>query len=133
MLMAYTNSKDQELVARMASAQSDCGLLCSSVYYIVFIDYVIGNASLFVGIYNSRILLSRFPRHSIKFFEISVPRHIRFAELRKTLFEQSHLTNIYVIYWTLEVRGILKMLWIRENCSLGAISPLFHNIFFAYC
>ena len=56
MLMAYTNSEDPELIARKASAQSDCGLLCSSVYYIVPIDYVIGNASLFVGIVDSRYL-----------------------------------------------------------------------------
>ena len=34
--------------------------------------------------------------------KISEPRHIRFAELRKKLFEQPHLTNIYVI-------GLLKL------------------------
>ena len=33
-------------------------------------------------IYN-RLSLSRIPRDSLKYFEISVPRHIRFAELRK--------------------------------------------------
>ena len=38
--------------------------------------------------------LSLIPRDSIKYFEISVPGHIRFAELRKKLFEQLHLTNI---------------------------------------
>ena len=32
----------------------------------------------------------------ILYFEISIPRHIRFAELRKTKFEQPHLTNIYM-------------------------------------
>ena len=31
----------------------------------------------------SRLSLSRIPRDSIKYFEMSVPRHIRFAELRK--------------------------------------------------
>ena len=31
----------------------------------------------------SRLSLSRIPRDSLKYFEISVPRHIRFAELRK--------------------------------------------------
>ena len=31
----------------------------------------------------SRLLLSRIPRDSLKYFKISVPRHIRFAELRK--------------------------------------------------
>ena len=31
----------------------------------------------------SRLSLSRSPRDSLKYFEISVLRHIRFAELRK--------------------------------------------------
>ena len=31
----------------------------------------------------SRLSLSRIPRDSLKYFEISVPRHIRFAEFRK--------------------------------------------------
>ena len=31
----------------------------------------------------SRLSLSRIPRDSLKYFEISVPRHIRIAELRK--------------------------------------------------
>ena len=32
--------------------------------------------------------------------------------------------------WTLEVRDILKnIVEKRRNCSLGAISPIFHNIF----
>ena len=33
----------------------------------------------------SRLSLSQSPRDSLKHFKISVPRHIRFAELRKTL------------------------------------------------
>ena len=45
----------------------------------------------------SLLSLSRIPRDFIKYFEISVPRHISFAELRKKLFEQPHLKNIYVI------------------------------------
>ena len=32
--------------------------------------------------------------------------------------------------WTLEVRYIEKIVEKRRNCSLGAISPLFHNIFY---
>ena len=31
----------------------------------------------------SQLSLSRIPRDSLKYFEISVPRHIRFAKLRK--------------------------------------------------
>ena len=34
--------------------------------------------------------------------------------------------NKYMCNWALEVRDVLK----RKNCSLGAISPLFYNIFF---
>ena len=35
----------------------------------------------------SRLSLSRIPRDSLKYFEISVLRHIRFAELRKNQFD----------------------------------------------
>ena len=39
--------------------------------------------------------------------------------------------NKYMCNWTLEVRDILKnIVEKRRNCSLGAISPLFHNIFY---
>ena len=65
----------------------------------------------------------------MKYFEISVPRHIRFAELRKNNLNNQFLTNIYVM-------GLLKLeiymennVEKRRNCSLGAISPLFHNSF----
>ena len=46
--------------------------------------------------------------------------------------------NKYICNWTHENRDILKILWKRgetapkekrRNCSLGAISPLFHNSF----
>ena len=33
------------------------------------------------------------PRNSLKYFEITVPRHISFAELRKNSIEKSHCTN----------------------------------------
>ena len=36
---------------------------------------------------DSRLSLSRIPRDSLKYFEISVLRHIRFAELSKNLFD----------------------------------------------
>ena len=39
-----------------------------------------------ISIY-SQLSLSRIPRDSLKYFEISVPRHIRFAELRKKSFD----------------------------------------------
>ena len=76
----------------------------------------------------SRLSLSRIPRDSLKYFEISEPRHIRFAELRKK--NRTTTFNKYICYWTLEIRDILKnIVEKRRNCSLGAISPLFYNIF----
>ena len=66
----------------------------------------------------SRLSLSRIPKDSLKYFEIAVPRHIRFAELEK---KQPHLTNLYVT--GLEAGDIAKILWKRGE------APLFHNIF----
>ena len=65
----------------------------------------------------SRLSLSRTPRDSLKYFEISVVRHIRFAELRK---KKIWLTtfNKLIGNWTFEVRDILKILWKR-----GEIAP----------
>ena len=63
--------------------------------------------------------VARIPRDSLKYFETSVPRHIRVAELRKKI--RTSTFNKYICNRTLEVRDILKI--------LGAIS-LFHNIFY---
>ena len=71
----------------------------------------------------SRLSLSRIPKDSIKYFEISVPRHIRFAELRKKIFEQLHLTNIHVIgllqleIYVLKYCGKEEKLLLRSNFS----------------
>ena len=78
----------------------------------------------------SRLSLSWIPRDSLKYFEISVPRHIRFAELGKKLIPLTTF-NKYMCNWTLEVKdNIENIVEKRRNCSLGAISPLFHNIFY---
>ena len=45
----------------------------------------------------SRLLIFRSPRNSLKYFEMSVPPHIRFAELRKKQTKQPHFTNEYII------------------------------------
>ena len=49
---------------------------------------------------------------TLKHFEISVPRHIRFSELmkKKKQFERSHLTNLYVI-------GLLSLEIYRKHCG----------------
>ena len=41
----------------------------------------------------SRLPLSRSPRDSLKYIEISVPRHIRFAELRKNK-SNNHISQV---------------------------------------
>ena len=76
----------------------------------------------------SRLLLSQSPRNALKHFEMSVPRHIRFAKLRKKYIEQPHLTNEYVI-WLLKIGVYIEnIVEKKKNCSLGAVFPLFHRI-----
>ena len=43
---------------------------------------------------------------TLKNFEVSVPRHIRFAKLRKKIIRTTTF-NKYICNWTLEVRDIL--------------------------
>ena len=77
----------------------------------------------------SRLSLSRIPRDSLKHFEIYVPRHIRFERVRKTI-NRATTFNKWICNLTPEVRNIYiyNNVEKRRNCSLGAISPLFHNI-----
>ena len=58
------------------------------LFYFVFLSISKKKISLAVHQNNySRLSLSRIPRESLKYFDISVLRHIRFAELRKNLFD----------------------------------------------
>ena len=75
----------------------------------------------------SRLSLSRIPRDSLKHFDISVPRHISVAEVRKKI-NRTTTFNKWICNLTPEVRDILNIVEKRRNCSWGAISPLFHNI-----
>ena len=76
----------------------------------------------------SRLSLSRSPRDSLKYFKISIPRHIRFVKLRKTI-NQTTTFNKWICNLTSEVKGYIEnIVEKRRNCSLGAIPPLFHNI-----
>ena len=61
----------------------------------------------------SRLSLSRSPKNTLKYFDISVPRHSRFAGLRKKSIDAFHFTNEYVI-WLLKL-DILKILWKRRE------------------
>ena len=77
----------------------------------------------------STLVISKFKGLSEK-IKISVPRHIRFAELRKKINRTTTLHK-WICNLTFEVRDILKkIVEKRRNCSLGAISPLFHDILF---
>ena len=58
-----------------------------------------------------RLSLSRSQRDPLKHFEISVLRHIRFAELRKIPIEQPNFTNEHVIrllYLEINVENIVE-------------------------
>ena len=72
----------------------------------------------------SRLSLFRSPRDILKYFEISIPRHIRFAELRK---------NKYFHKWTFnlapKVKNILKILWKRGEIAPSEQFHLFSTIF----
>ena len=61
--------------------------------------------------------LSRIPRDSLKYFEISVPRHISDLQNWGKIIRTT-TSNKYICYWPLEVRDILKILWKR-----GEIAP----------
>ena len=77
----------------------------------------------------SRLSLSRIPRDSLKYFEISVLRHIRFAELGEKLIRLTTF-NKYMCNWTLKVRNILKILWKRGVWSNFSTFPQY---FFTCC
>ena len=70
-----------------------------------------------IKIISSRLSLSRIPRDSLEYFEISVLRHIRFAELRKKKLIRLTTFNKYICNWTIEVSDILKILWKRGGAS----------------
>ena len=73
----------------------------------------------------SRLSLSRIPRDSLKHFEISVPRNIRVAKMRKTI-NRTTSFNKWICNLTPEVRNILKILWKR-----GEIAPLEQFLLFS--
>ena len=53
----------------------------------------------------SGLSLSQIPRDSLKYFEISVPRHIRFAKLRKKLeISEVEIMKVSCIYSLAKVR-----------------------------
>ena len=94
----------------------------------LYMPYSIRNPRRKTSIIYSRLSLSRIPRNSLKYFEISVLRYIKFAELRKKLIRLTTL-NKYMCNWTLEVRDILKTLWKRGGIAPQQQFLLFSTIF----
>ena len=72
----------------------------------------------------SRLSLSRNPRDSLTYSRYTYLDTSDSQNWGKII--RTTTFNKYICYWTLEVRDILKILWKRG----GAISPLFHNIFY---
>ena len=74
----------------------------------------------------SRFSLSRSQRDSLKYFEISILRHIRFAELSKLPIEQPNFTNEPVIclhYSKIYVENIVEK---GEKLQFLFISTIFY-------
>ena len=68
----------------------------------------------------SRLSSSRIPRESLKYFEISVHRHIRFAVKEKKWIEQQHLTNVHVyVIWLLNLEICWKYCGKEEKLLFG--------------
>ena len=65
-----------------------------ALYEVLAILSAIGLSLRFIY---SRLSLSRSQRDPLKYFELSVLRHIRCAELRKTPIERPNFTNEHVI------------------------------------
>ena len=68
-------------------------------------------------------------RYPLKYFEISVPQHIRFAELRKTINQTTKFHKFIYVLWLLKLEIYWNIVEKRRNCFLWAIFPLFHSIF----
>ena len=97
-------------------------LSVSAVHVELWLWYVL------IFFYYSRISLSRNPRDSMKYFEISVRRHIRFAELRKTNNPTTTFNRMNLSFDS-QVRDILKILWKRGEIAPKEQFLLFSTIF----
>ena len=94
-------------------------MLCVHFFFFFFFVNLSHLWYLFLFMYWSCIMiyswlsLSRSPRNSLKYFEISDPRHIRFTELRKNI----NLTNTF-------------HKWL---CNLTPTLEIYWKIFWKYC
>ena len=101
--------------------------------YLIFLSYSIkGQFVRNVKFYldeNHNTVDSRYLEFqgTLEHFEISVPRNIRVAEVRKAI-NRTTPFNEWIRNLTPEVRDIENIVEKRRNCSWGAISTLFHII-----
>ena len=66
-------------ISHVSNSKHDCCTIYNLLIHIPYLAHGLNN------MHYSRLSLSRIPRDSLKYFEISVVRHIRFAELRKKI------------------------------------------------
>ena len=78
----------------------------------------------FLGTY-SRLSLSRSPRDSLKYLEISVLRHIRFADFGKKVNGTTRFHK-WICNLTFECRNILKILWKRGEIAHFSSFPQYY-------
>ena len=74
------------------------------------------------------LIISKMKGPSETLPDIRTSTYQFFSELRKIQIAQPNFTNEYVIrllYLEIYIENIVEK---GRNCSLGAISPLFHNI-----
>ena len=107
------STKRQTMKFKSAKLHCECftyltsfDFLCECFTYLTSFDFLLDPFCILlvfvVDVYivcfiYSRLSLSRSRRDPLKHFEISVLRHIRFAELRKIQIEQQNFTNEHVI------------------------------------
>ena len=72
----------------------------------------------------SRLSLSRSLRDSLEYFEISVPRHIRFAELRKTI-NRTTTFNKWICNLTPEVNSYIENIVEKRREQFLLFSTIF--------
>ena len=88
---------------------------CFYLFIYLFIYLLETNIIMLTHLFKicSRLSLSQSPRDSLKYIEVSVPQHIRFAEFRKNK-SNNHISQISICNLTHEVRDILTILWKRN-------------------
>ena len=98
----------------------------SSLYYFSgVIDIEVRLYSVFRNSLQSTLIISNSKGPSETLWDIRTSTYQIFRIEEKII--QTTTFNKFIWNWTLDIRDISKILWKR---GVGAISPLFHNIFY---